>query len=151
MSPQSRPPDLVTIDHDDYHASRIGHTGNGRQFFVTTPFVPALASQAGREFLAVYIFDENGDLLDARIDDLGPRSTLNRTEARQLLDRRMEELAPLEYGRIQIKPFAVERFGITFGLVLRSPEEPGDSWWVEVQPGNYMAFHEPWDSGIYDT
>jgi hypothetical protein len=22
---------------------------------------------------------------------------------------------------------------------------------VEVQPGNYMAFFEPWDSGDYDT
>jgi hypothetical protein len=25
------------------------------------------------------------------------------------------------------------------------------NWWVEVQPGNYMAFHFPWDSGEYDT
>jgi hypothetical protein len=24
-------------------------------------------------------------------------------------------------------------------------------WAVEVQPGNYMAFFEPWDSGDYDT
>jgi len=24
-------------------------------------------------------------------------------------------------------------------------------WAVELQPGNYMAFFEPWDSGDYDT
>ena len=28
----------------------------------------------GREFLAVYLFDASGKLLDARIDNLGPRS-----------------------------------------------------------------------------
>ena len=24
-------------------------------------------------------------------------------------------------------------------------------WAVEMMPGNYMAFFEPWDSGEYDT
>jgi hypothetical protein len=45
----------------------------------------------------------------------------------------------------------VERFGTTFGLVLRQPEDEDDPWAVEVMPGNYMAFFEPWDSGDYDT
>ena len=34
---------------------------------------------------------------------------------------------------------------------LRAPESEDDGWWVELQPGNYMAFHEPRDSGEYDT
>jgi hypothetical protein len=63
----------------------------------------------------------------------------------------MAELGSLDYGRIEVKPFAIERFGTTFGLVPRAPEGEGDGWWVELQPGNYMAFHEPWDSGEYDT
>jgi len=41
--------------------------------------------------------------------------------------------------------------GTKFGLVLREPEEEADPWAVEMQPGNYMAFFEPWDSGEYDT
>ena len=35
--------------------------------------------------------------------------------------------------------------------VEESPEDADDPWAVEVQPGNYMAFFEPWDSGEYDT
>jgi hypothetical protein len=31
------------------------------------------------------------------------------------------------------------------------PEDEDDEWAVEMQPGNYMAFYEPWDSGDYDT
>jgi hypothetical protein len=57
----------------------------------------------------------------------------------------------VEYGRIAVQPFEVERFGTAFGLVPRPPKSDEDGWWVEVQPGNYMAFHEPWDSGEYDT
>ena len=37
-----------------------------------------------------------------------------------------------------------------FGLIPRSPEGDDEGWWVEMHPGNYMAFHEPWD-GDYDT
>ena len=36
-----KPPKLFPINHDDYHAKHIGTTADGRQFFLTTPFVPA--------------------------------------------------------------------------------------------------------------
>jgi len=121
------------------------------QFFVTTPFIAALGDEAGQEFLAVFLFDSNGRFCEARIDCLGPRSAVNREETKRLLDRRLAELGPIDYGRIEVQPFAIERFGTTFGLVPRAPEAKDDSWWVELQPGNYMAFHEPWDSGDYDT
>ena len=68
-----------------------------------------------------------------------------------MFDQRLADLGLVEYDRIEVQPFEVERFGTTFGLVPRPPEEDDDDWWVEVQPGNYMAFHEPWDSGDYDT
>jgi hypothetical protein len=147
----AQPPTLIAIDHDDYHASRVGRTEDGLQFFVTTPFVPALGGETGCEFLAVYLFDLKGNFLEARIDDLGPRAALDRVRARQLLEQRMSELGRLQYERIRVRPFTIERFGVTFGLVPRPPEDNGDGWWVEAQPGNYMAFHEPWDSGEYDT
>jgi hypothetical protein len=147
----AQPPVLIAIDRDDYYANRVGRTKDGLQVFVTTPFVSASGDESGREFLAVYIFDPNGKLVEARIDDLGPRSALNRDQARQLLEQRMSELGALDYGRIVVQPFAIERSGTTFGLVPRAPEGEKDGWWVELQPGNYMAFHEPWDSGEYDT
>ncbi len=147
----AQPPTLIAIDRDDYYASRVGQTVEGRQFFVAQPFVPALGNEPGREFLTVYLFDKDGELLEARIDDLGTRAALNRDQARRLLEERMAELGPVKYGRTQVQPFAIERLGTTFGLIPRPPEEEGDSWWVDLQPGNYMAFHEPWDSGEFDT
>jgi hypothetical protein len=45
-------PARIAIAHDDHHAARIGRPKDGRQFFVTTPFVPALGANADREFIA---------------------------------------------------------------------------------------------------
>ncbi len=144
------PPQIIAINHDDYHASHVGHTSDGRQFFLTNPFVPAIKDK-GREFLALYLFDEQGHFIEAHIDDLGTRNNFDHEKSQRLHQRRLEELGPITYGRIEVQPFQLERFDTTFGLVLRVPEEEEDVWCVEIQPGNYMAFFEPWDSGEYDT
>lgn len=144
-------PELVAIDPDDYHAEHVGRTADGRQFFLTTPFEPGFAGRAGGEFIALYLFDAAGQLIESKIDELGPRATVDEGAARESYERRLHELGEVTLERIVVAPFAVERFGTTFGLVLRVPDDDGDRWAVEAQPGNYMAFFEPWDSGVYDT
>lgn len=148
----SNVPARIPIAHDDHHASRIGHLSDGRQFFVTTPFVPALGMNPGREFIAVYLFDDAGALLEAQIDDLGARSGVDDAAAAALLEGRVAALGKLAYGDIEVTPFSVERFGTTFGLIPRPPDDDEDEggWSVELQPGNYMAFFDPWQ-GDYDT
>ncbi|ARN22297.1 hypothetical protein [Piscinibacter gummiphilus] len=147
----NKPPKLIAIDHDDYHAEFVGKTVDGRQFFLTTPFEPAIGDKAGEEFVALYLFDKKGALLEARIDSLGPRDSMDEAARQQLHERRLSEIEPVKSQRIKIAPFSVEKFGTVFGLVLRTPEDEDDDWAVEAQPGNYMAFFEPWDSGEYDT
>jgi len=144
-------PNLVAIDPDDYHAKDVGRTADGRQFFLTTPFVPAEAGANGAEFVALYIFDTDGRLLEAQIEELGPRSAVEPETARRLIAQKLASLGRTSSGRIQVAPFAVRRFNTEFGLVARAPENEGEPWAVEAQPGNYMAFFEPWDSGEYDT
>ncbi len=146
-----QPPRLVAIGHDDYHAQHVGRLSDGTQFFLTTPFVPALRGNAGREFIALYLFAPDGRFFEARIDDLGTRAEVDEQRARRIIEQRLRELGEFEFERIEVQPFQLERFGTTFGLVPRAPEEEEDSWWVTVEPGNYMAFHEPFDSGEYDT
>ncbi|MDQ2985507.1 MAG: hypothetical protein M3R13_02140 [Armatimonadota bacterium] len=144
-------PDLIALDPDDYHAEHVGHTADGRQFFLTTPFRPAMPGDPGSEFVALYLFDLQGNFLEALIDNFGPRNRADATEMEACYIRRLNGLGGVTKTRIEIKPFSVERFGTTFGLIPRPPEEHGDAWAVELLPGNYMCFFEPWDSGIYDT
>ena len=148
---RGKPPELVAIENDDYHAEFIGRTTDDRQFFLTTPFVPAIQGNPGREFIALYLFNSQGKFLEARIDDLGTRASFDPDAAKLLHSQRLAELGTVSYERIMVQPFKIDRFDTTFGLVLREPEGENDVWAVEAQPGNYMAFFEPFDSGEYDT
>ena len=146
-------PERIPISHDDYHAKHIGKTPDGRQFFLTTPFC-----MGGPDFVALYLFNDDGDLLDARIDRLGSRTNpslrgnMKQHDAgdEQLLARRLAELGDVSFESIEVKPFAIERYGITFGLIAQEPEAEDEPWSVIAGPGNYMAFFPPW-AGDYDT
>ncbi len=145
------PPTRVVLSQDDYAARYVGRTRDGRQFFLTSPFVPAVGGNPGREFLALYLFDNDGALLGAHIEDLGTRATLDEEVARARQTTLLASLGPVKYRRIKVAPFKVRRFGVEFGLIPQAPEEPGEDWSVIVEPGNYMCFHPPWTSGDYDT
>ena len=150
-------PKKIRINHDDYYAEYVGHTADKRQFFLTNPFVPAMGGSNGREFLALYIFDAEGSLFDAKIDDLGvrenkilPGNKLDPSFVSSLIQTRLAELDKISFRDIKVAPFRVERFGREFGLIAHAPEEPDEDWWVTAEPGDYMAFYPPWD-GDYDT
>ena len=139
-------PKTVVLNHDDYHAEYVGKTADGRQFFLTIPFVPGR-----REFLALYVFNKAGALISATVDDLGPRSRLDHDARCARRDELLASLGKIKYGRIKVAPFKIEIFGVGFGLIPQPPEEPGEDWSVIVEPGNYMCFWPPWTSGDYDT
>jgi hypothetical protein len=149
---RSEPPRRIAINHDDYHAEHVGRTADGRQFFLTTPFKPAVGDkETDQEFVALYLFDANGLFLEARIDAFGPRARMDRTARKATYDARLKELGEVTYTRIEVEPFSIERFGTMFGLIPEEPDDGDDTWWVILEPGDYMAFSEPWDSGEYDT
>ncbi len=139
-------PELVAIDHDDYHAQHIGVTQEGLQFFLTNPFEPG-----GCEYIALFKFDAQGNFVDSDIEALGVRGSFSEEKAKEIYESKLEKLGKVNYQRIEVKPFSVKFNDTDIGLILREPEEEDDIWAVELLPGNYMAFFEPWNSGEYDT
>jgi hypothetical protein len=119
--------------------------------FLTYPFEPASDGNPGGEFNALYLFDATGEFVSAQIESFGPRGTFNRESKEVAYRQLLEGLGAIAFQRIEVAPFEVERFGTKFGLIGRDCEDEDDVLAVEVQPGNYMAFFEPWDSSEYDT
>ena len=122
-----------------------------RKFFLTQPFVPAIGDEPGREFIVLYLFDPDGRLMEARIEDMGTRAGMDEGRGEAVRDEILASLGGFSYERIWVAPFRVERFGVEFGFIPQPPEEPGEDWSVIVEPGNYMCFWPPWTSGDYDT
>lgn len=144
------PPKRLYIARDGYHARHIGRTSDRRQFLLTTPFVPASGTTPGAEFIALYTFDLQGNLLDAVIDDLGPRGAMPDAAVQNRYDERLRSLGTPTFRSISVKPFSLTRFGVKFGIIPLPPSDPGDAWTIDLQPGFYMSFSSPWD-GAYDT
>lgn len=157
-------PERFLIAHDDYHARYVGRTADGRQFFVTTPFVWMSSSEGGGEFAARYLFDDDGVLLDATIIPLGQRPGDGRMPGnvsafagqQSAVEALLDEIGPVTFADITIAPFRLTRHGVEFGMILNGPDEDDDEddewyWNVTIEPGDFMAFYSPWDSGEYDT
>jgi len=144
-------PEKIAINHDNYSAKHIGRTKDGLQFFLTTPFEPAFPNTKGCEYIALFKFDLDGNLVDAKIDTIGPRGSYNEEERRQKYLSHLYELGEVKYQRIEVKPFSIKHNNVDIGLIIREPVDDDDIFAVELLPGNYMAFFEPWDSGEYDT
>jgi hypothetical protein len=147
------PPQQIRINHDDFKARFVGHTQDKKQFFITQPFVPH-----GRDFVACYVFDEQGQCISVKIHDLGKRTDkilpgnalVESRDAEDIQRQFLLELGDVEFGDILVSPFSHDAHETTFGLVPRPPEEDDDDWLVTAEPGDYMAFYPPWD-GEYDT
>ncbi len=142
------PPKIIRINHDDYHASRVGKTKNGDQFFLTFPFAPELNEDPGGSYIALYLFDAFGKLKDAKIF----KSLPTQSEDDALVQEILGGLGEHKFGNIRVSPFSVQAFGRIFGLIFDPGDEEDDeaNVWVTAEPGNYMAFYPPWD-GEYDT
>lgn len=140
---------LIRINHDDYLAQHIGKLSDGRQFFLTEPFIPA-GDTPGREFLALFLFDSTGQFQEARIEDLGVRGQFEINDALAMRARWLDELGRKEFCRIEVRPFAVTRFGTTFGLITSELEDGEAPGMVTLEPGSFMAFFPPYE-GDYDT
>jgi hypothetical protein len=143
-------PKLIAIDHDDYHAQHVGKTADGKQFFLTEPFVPG---EKGNEFVALFLFDRKGKFLEAFIDEFGPRASMDGDARDAMVEKRLAQLGEASFERIEIAPFQVEKFGTIFGLIPNEMDEDDDEddLSISLMPGDYMAFSKPWDSGDYDT
>jgi hypothetical protein len=149
----SKPPRRIRINHDDYYASLVGKTKDGRQFFITQPFVPG-----GNDFVARYLFDKDGAFLNATIHDLGSRDSgvppgnalMDDERVATLQKEMLEDLGVTKFCNIKVSPFVHEWNGVSFGLVTQAPEDEDEEWNVIAEPGDYMAFYPPWD-GDYDT
>lgn len=113
--------------------------------------MPAINGDPGREFAALYIFDADGVLLAAKIDDLGTREQPDDNSKRSLVEKRLAELGEVSFRFIKVAPFRVEKFGVEFGLIAQAPEDDEEEEWAVVaEPGNYLSFYLPWN-GDYDT
>lgn len=161
-------PEVIPIKYKpDYRTDRIGRYAGG-QFFADVTGASPTAGEPDfkRTYALLHLFDDEGRHLGSQIHCAGklplayyklpldftlPRPDLL-GQAEEVLTRWLEDLGPVTYCDIAIRPFKVDFEGDTIGLLDETTDDPYHTHgcpWAELYPQR-LGFHEPWD-GEYDT
>ena len=148
-------PDRITIVPDDYHVPYAGTAEDGRLFFLSEELfdLGQAGPESARQFVAVFLWKADGEFDEVRVDVVDrvegiPPMQAVPAGADGLVASRLAELGDYQLEPIEVAPFSTEVDGVTFGFVA---QEIDGMWSVNVQPGDFIAYYEPWDGLEYDT
>lgn len=88
-----------------------------------------------------------------RVDEVGraqgvPPGQAASAREDELVASRLAELGKYVLEPIDVAPFSVEVDDVTFGWV---GEEFEGTYSIHIEPGDFIAYYEPWDGLEYDT
>ncbi len=148
----------IRLIPDSYHLTNVGQLDNGNNYWIDVQLIPERRDT--RDFVATYIFDDDGTLIDSEIINLGLRSDPNALRVKDVIAQQRSKIGVRKAGifggkseSFWVKPFSVRAYDVDFGLVVREPEadNPDRPPVVDAMPGWTLMFYPPWEDGGYDT
>ncbi|MQW74510.1 hypothetical protein GHK92_01335 [Nocardioides sp. dk4132] len=133
-------PTRFTLVPDDYHVPWAGTAADGRRFFLSDElFVPGRSAYVG-----LFLWDSSGVFEEIRVDEVGPDD-----DAERLVASRLAELGGHVLEPVEVEPFTREIDGVTFGWPVDRYDD--GTWFIRIEPGDFIAYYAPWDGLEYDT
>ena len=141
----------IRLIPDRYHLTDVGQLADGNNYWIDIQLNPE--GRDTRDFIATYIFDADGELIEFQIIDLGLRSDPNALSARAVIKEESDRIGAKENSDFWVSPFAVKTHGLVFGLVVRDRQKGELEGFqaVDAMPGWTIMFYPPWEDGLYDT
>ncbi|WP_350277075.1 hypothetical protein [Kribbella sp. HUAS MG21] len=141
-------PERFTIVPDDYHVPYAGTAEDGRKFFLSDELFTFNSAYVG-----LFLWKPDGTFDEVRVDEAGRAQGVPPGQAAsagedELVASRLAELGKYVLEPIEVAPFSVEIDGVTFGWV---GEDYEGTYSIHIEPGNFIAYYEPWDGLEYDT
>ena len=141
---------------EDYHTHYLGKTKDGKLFWGYQTFVypensdfqNAYVISSRKDYAVLHLFDGDGNYLESKYQSQRPleesilyEPSLGKSD---YLEDEVGKLGEVEYGNIEIKLFATQIDGITFGLIA---DKEGEC--INLYPSKTIAFYEPWNGEYY--
>lgn len=141
-------PTRFTIVPDDYHVPYAGTAQDGRRFFLTEELFDSRSAYVG-----LFLWRADGTFDEVKVDKIprlaaGPPGQAGPAGADKLISSRLAELGKYTLEPIQVAPFTKNIAGVTFGWVV---DQVDGEYSIYIEPGNFIAYHAPWDGLGYDT
>ncbi|MFI8523969.1 hypothetical protein ACIGB8_05970 [Promicromonospora sukumoe] len=142
-------PERFTIAPDDYHVPYAGTAEDGRKFFLSEELFDGDSAYVG-----VFLWNADGTFDEVQVDAVPraeglPPGQAGSSGAEDLVEARLAELGEYVLEPIEVEPFTQDVDGVTFGWNLDQYED--GTYFINVMPGDFIAYYEPWDGLGYDT
>ena len=139
-----------TIVPDDYHVAYAGTAEDGRKFFLSEElFSPGEAAYVG-----LFLWNADGGFDEVRVDEVTrpeglPPGQAGRAGAEALVKGRLAELGDYVLEPIEVEPFTQKVDGVTVGWKVGRYDD--GSYYISSEPGDFIAYYEPWGGLGYDS
>jgi hypothetical protein len=146
---EGQAPERFTIVPDDYHVPYAGTAEDGRKFFLSEElFGPAAA------YVGLFLWKADGTFDEVRVDEVArpeglPPGQAGPADAQDLVDAQLAELGDYVLEPIEVEPFIEKVDGVRFGWKVGRYED--GSYFINIEPGDFIAYYAPWDGVEYDT
>ncbi|GAA1717801.1 hypothetical protein GCM10009809_12160 [Isoptericola hypogeus] len=141
-------PERITIVPDDYHVPYAGTAEDGRRFFLSEELFDMETGYVG-----LFLWKSDGTFDEIRVTAVSGREGLPPGQAgpagaEEVVPSRLAELGDFVLEPIEVEPFTQDVDGVTFGWKV---EQYDGAYSVNIEPGDFIAYYEPWDGLEYDT
>lgn len=143
------PPSRITIVPDDYHVPYAGTAEDGRLFFLSDELFSQDAA-----YIGLFLWQPDGTFDEVRVEVVGrsgevPSGQAVPADADDALREALDVVGDYTLEPITVEPFLQEVDGVEFGW--RTGQYEDGTQYVNVEPGNFIAYYAPWDGLEYDT
>ena len=147
-------PERFTIVPDDYHVPYAGTAEDGRKFFLSDElFGAGSAGDSGSAYVGLFLWNADGTFDEVRVDKVSrpeelPPGQAGPAGADEFVAARLAELGDYVLGPIEVEPFTRNVGGVAFGWTVGHFD---GTYSINIEPGDFIAYYEPWDGLEYDT
>lgn len=144
-------PERFTIVPDDYHVPYAGTSGDGRKFFLSEKLFSAARGSA---YVGLFLWNADGSFDELLVDEVSrpdglPAGQAAPAGAKAAVNARLAELGDYILEPIEVEPFTEKMDGVTFGWKVSQYDD--GTYYINISPGDFIAYYEPWDGLEYDT
>ena len=141
-------PERFTIVPDDYHVPYAGTAEDGRRFFLSDELF-----SHEKAYVGLFLWTADGAFEEVRVEAVDrpqglPPGQAGPADAQALVDARLAELGEFVLEPIQVEPFIEKVEGVGFGWEVVKYD---GMYSINIAPGDFIAYYEPWDGLEYDT
>ncbi|GAA2485346.1 hypothetical protein [Terrabacter carboxydivorans] len=148
-APTGGTPTRFTIRPDDYHVPYAGTAQDGRKFFLSDE----LFAYDGRAWVGLFLWKPDGVFDEVRVSRIArgvgvPPGQATPGNGDGTLQAHLALLGAYTLEPITVQPFTETVDGAEFGWKVNHCD---GMYTINIEPGDFICYYEPWDGYEYDT